>query len=73
MEHGSDEKFHVFVSHKQDDHSLAVTLKRVLEHLSGTIECFVSRLRSTFRAPTGTQRLNRGCSSRCLVLLFTEP
>ena len=73
MEHGPDEKFHVFVSHKQDDHSLAVTLKRVLEHLSGKIECFVSGSDLVPGTDWNAEIRSQLLKSHLLVLLFTEP
>ena len=39
----NDDVFTVFISHKHDDHALAVEVKKAMEGLSpGSIECFVS-------------------------------
>jgi hypothetical protein len=39
----NDDVFTVFISHKHDDHALAVEVKKAMEGLSpGLIDCFVS-------------------------------
>lgn len=67
------EKFRVFVSHKQDDHSLAVTLKKVVESLSGKIECFVSGSDLIPGSDWNAEIRSQLLKSHLLILLFTEP
>ena len=37
-----DDRFRIFVSHKHENHALAVAFQQALEALSPKIECFVS-------------------------------
>ena len=70
----SDEKFMVFISHKNDDHVLAMRVKNLLESLNKkVITCFVSGHDIT--AGTDWRREVRGGLSRShmLLLLFTAP
>jgi hypothetical protein len=68
--------FKVFISHKQEDHALAVAVKKALESLASRpqqIDCFVSGVDIT--AGTDWRRAIRGslAKSHLLLLLFTEP
>jgi TIR domain len=69
----SDDRFRVFISHKQDDHALAMVMHRALGSLSPRIECFVSGIDIASGAEwsSGIRAQLRG--SHLLVLLFTEP
>ncbi len=70
----SDEKFMVFISHKHDDHVLAMRVKALLESLNKKlITCFVSGHDIT--AGTDWRREVRGglARSHVLLLLFTTP
>jgi hypothetical protein len=73
MAQDAGEKFRVFVSHKQDDHTLAVTLKRVVESLSGKIECFVSGSDLVPGSDWNAEIRSQLLKSHLLILLFTEP
>jgi hypothetical protein len=68
-----DDRFRVFVSHKHEDHELAIRVKQALEELCGTIECFVSG--SSIGAGTDWNREIRQALARShlLILLFTNP
>ena len=70
----ADDVFKVFISHKHEDHALAMEVKSALEGLSpGHVDCFVSGVditagmdwRREIRAELGLSHL--------LVLLFTAP
>ena len=71
----SDDLFTVFISHKQDDHALAVVVKNAMEGLGspGLIDCFVSGI--DIMAGMDWRREIRGALARShlLVLLFTTP
>jgi TIR domain len=72
----TDDVFTVFISHKHDDHALAVEVKNAMEGLSpepGLVDCFVSGIDIT--AGMDWRREIRGVLSRShlLVLLFTAP
>lgn len=70
----SDEKFTVFISHKHDDHVLALRVKNLLEGLNRKlITCFVSG--HDIVAGTDWRREVRGSLARShlLLLLFTVP
>jgi hypothetical protein len=75
MEQDSGEKFRVFVSHKHDDHDFADTVKKTLEHLSGSgrIECFVSGSDLSAGSDWNAKIRSQLLKSHLLVLLFTEP
>jgi len=68
-----DDRFRVFVSHKHEDHALAVAVQQALEGLSSRIECFVSGV--SIAAGTDWSRDIRThlAQSHLLVLLFTRP
>src|SRR5262245_27373289 len=70
-----DDVFTVFISHKHDDHALAVEVKKALEGLARRkpIECFVSGIDIT--AGTDWRREIRSAlaKSHLLVLLYTAP
>src|SRR5580765_8737085 len=70
----SDDKFAVFISHKHDDHALAVKVKDAIESLNReVIDCFVSDVDIT--AGTDWRREIRSALARShiLLLLFTAP
>ena len=72
----TDDVFTVFISHKHDDHALAVAVKNALEGLSprpGGIDCFVSDV--DIAAGVDWRRAIRSVLARShlLVLLFTAP
>jgi hypothetical protein len=67
------EKFHAFISHKHDDHALAMTVKKVLEGLTGRIECFVSGADLSAGSDWNVQIRSELLNSHLLILLFTEP
>jgi TIR domain len=73
MTQDSGEKFRVFVSHKHDDHAFAVTVKKVLERLSGRIECFVSGSDLSAGTDWNIEIRSQLLKSHLLILLFTEP
>ena len=71
----ADDVFTVFISHKQEDHALAVEVKKALEGLAGSkpIDCFVSG--TDIIAGMDWRREIRSVlgKSHLLVLLFTAP
>jgi hypothetical protein len=71
----TDDVFTVFISHKHDDHALAVEVKKALQGLAGPklIDCFVSGIDIT--AGMDWRRQIRGVLARShlLVLLYTTP
>jgi hypothetical protein len=70
----TDDVFTVFISHKQDDHALAIEVKNALEGLApNLIDCFVSGIDIT--AGMDWRRSIRSvlAKSHVLVLLFTVP
>ena len=71
----SDDVFTVFISHKHDDHALALVVKNAMEGLGspGLINCFVSDIDIT--AGMDWRRAIRSALARShlLVLLFTTP
>jgi hypothetical protein len=69
-----DDKFTVFISHKHDDHALAVEVKKAMEGLSpGLIECFVSGIDITAGMDWRREIRSVLARSHLLVLLFTAP
>ena len=69
-----DDAFRVFISHKQEDHALAVEVKRAMEDLAPElIDCFVSGV--DIAAGSDWRREIRSvlAESHLLVLLFTAP
>ena len=70
----ADDKFRVFISHKHDDHALAVELKNAMEGLSPKcFECFVSDIDITAGMDWRREIRERLARSHLLVLLFTAP
>jgi hypothetical protein len=71
----TDDTFMVFISHKQDDHALAVEVKKALEGLAGSklIDCFVSGIDITAGMDWRREIRSRLAKSHLLVLLFTAP
>lgn len=68
-----DDRFRIFVSHKHENHALAVALQTALESLSPKIECFVSGVNISAGADWNREIKNRLAQSHLLVLLFTRP
>ena len=69
-----DDKFTVFISHKHNDHALAVEVKKAMEGLSpGLIECFVSGIDITAGMDWRREIRSVLARSHLLVLLFTAP
>ena len=69
-----DDTFRVFISHKQEDHALAVEVKKAVEGLAPElIDCFVSGV--DISPGTDWRREIRSvlAESHLLVLLFTAP
>lgn len=70
----TEDKFQVFVSHKQDDHALAKTVKTTLERLCGSsIYCFVSGSDIAAGSDWNAEIRSQLAKSHLLILLFTEP
>ena len=71
-----DDVFMVFISHKQDDHALAVEVKKALEDLAPCpkqIDCFVSGVDITAGMDWRRAIRSRLAKSHLLMLLFTAP
>ena len=73
VERADDEKFRVFISHKHDDHVLAMAVHGALESLSPRIECFVSGADISAGADWNREIKTQLVGSHMLVLLFTWP
>jgi TIR domain len=74
VEAAPEEKFRIFVSHKHEDHELAMTVRAALQRLGdGKIECFVSGVDISAGADWNRQIKARLAQSHLLVLLFTSP
>jgi len=70
----ADDVFTVFISHKHDDHALAVEVKRAMEGLSpGLIDCFVSGIDITAGMDWRHEIRSVLARSHLLLLLFTAP
>ena len=69
----SDDRFKIFVSHKHENHTLAVAFQQALEGLSPTIECFVSGANLSAGSDWNREIRHRLAESHMLVLLFTRP
>ena len=71
----TDDVFTVFISHKQDDHALAVEVKKALEGLARPklIDCFVSGIDITAGMDWRREIRSVLARSHVLVLLFTTP
>src|ERR1700733_1526955 len=71
-----EDVFTIFISHKQDDHSLAVEVKKALEglaHRPKQIDCFVSGVDITAGTDWRRAICSRLAKSHLLLLLFTAP
>ena len=73
MTQRSGERFRVFISHKQDDHALAMVVHRALSSLSPRIECFVSGADIASGADWNSGIRAQLRASHLLALLFTQP
>jgi TIR domain-containing protein len=70
----SDDKFTVFISHKHDDHALAVKVKDAIESLNReVIDCFVSDIDITAGMDWRREIRSALARSHMLLLLFTAP
>ena len=70
----TDDVFTVFISHKHDDHALAVEVKNAMEGLSPElIDCFVSGIDVTAGMDWRREIRSVLARSHLLVLLFTAP
>lgn len=70
----ADDKFRVFISHKHEDHALAVEVKTAMESLNPElIDCFVSGVDIPAGMDWRREIRNSLAQSHALVLLFTEP
>jgi TIR domain len=68
-----DDRFRIFISHKHEDHALAVATHEALESLSSAIECFVSGVDIAAGADWNREIRSHLARSHLLVLLFTQP
>ena len=69
-----DDAFRVFISHKQEDHALAVEVKRAMEDLAPElIDCFVSGVDIVAGSDWRREIRSVLAESHLLVLLFTAP
>lgn len=71
----SDDVFTAFISHKHEDHALAVELKKAIEGLGerGRIDCFVSGVDITAGMDWRREIRSALAKSHLLILLFTSP
>src|SRR3954453_16576948 len=69
----ADDRFRVFVSHKLENHSLAMAVKEALEGISPRIECFVSGVNISARTDWHRWIKDSLAQSHLLILLFTKP
>ena len=71
----TDDLFTVFISHKHDDHALAVEVKKALEGLARPklIDCFVSGIDITAGMDWRREIRSVLARSHLLVLLYTTP
>jgi TIR domain len=71
----TDDVFTVFISHKHDDHALALEVKKALQGLAGPkpIDCFVSGTDITAGMDWRREIRSVLARSHVLVLLFTAP
>ena len=68
-----DDRFRIFVSHKHENHSLAVAFQQAVEALCPKIECFVSGVDISAGADWNREIKTSLAQSHMLVLLFTRP
>jgi hypothetical protein len=69
----ADDRFRIFVSHKHEDHQLALTVHQALEAVCSKIECFVSGVDISAGADWNREIRDQLIQSHMLVLLFTRP
>ena len=71
----TDDVFTVFISHKHDDHALAVEVKKAFEGLARPklIDCFVSGIDITAGMDWRREIRSVLARSHLLVLLYTTP
>ena len=70
----TDDVFTVFISHKHDDHALAVEVKKALEGLAPKlVDCFVSGIDITVGRDWRREIRSVLARSHALVLLYTTP
>jgi hypothetical protein len=71
----TDDVFTVFISHKHEDHALAVEVKKALEGLArpNLIECFVSGVDITAGMDWRREIRSVLARSHALILLYTAP
>jgi hypothetical protein len=69
----SDEKFHVFISHKDEDRALAKVVHDAIESISERVECFVSSIDITAGMDWRNEIRTALTKSHLLILLFTAP
>ena len=70
----ANDKFTVFISHKHEDHALAIEVKKAVEGLNPKmIECFVSGVDITAGRDWRREIRSALAKSHLLVLLFTAP
>jgi hypothetical protein len=71
----SEDVFTVFISHKHDDHTLAIVVKNAVEGLGapGLINCFVSGIDITAGMDWRREIRSALARSHLLMLLFTTP
>lgn len=67
------EPFHIFISHKHDDHEAAACLADVLTELDEQIKCFVSGSHLIAGTDWNAAIRSQLLQSHLLLLLFTEP
>jgi hypothetical protein len=68
-----DDRFRIFISHKHEDHDLALATHHALENLSSSIECFVSGVDIAAGADWKREIRAKLAQSHLLILLFTRP
>ena len=69
----AEDRFRIFVSHKHEDHALAVAVQQALEGISPKIECFVSGVSIAAGADWNREIRSSLAQSHLLILLFTRP
>ena len=74
VERPAEDKFCIFISHKHEDHALAMAVRDALHRLGcGRIECFVSGVDIAAGADWNRQIKSALAQSHLLILLFTSP
>jgi len=69
----SNDQFRIFISHKHEDHELAMAVRGALHRLSRRINSFVSGADITAGSDWNQQIRGHLVDSHLLVLLFTRP